>query len=223
MHQHDVTSERITFHHNAVAVVFTPLRMTWTTAGEVVSTLTTIVAKDDWTFASHLTVEDQFEGVIGYLKIIYHAPGPASPSLSHRSLQPMLSAAAQTNGTKTERPESPYPYVIPGTHISIVFAGFGSPLHMYTVVTIFLEAELFVSSQVSLRGPLALVGPLQPWKLSNVVFQVDTGSRLRWHDMMDAMEGLVDFVTKFGAFAFTFEIRYQWYRSLGFGQLRPKT
>ncbi|KAL8771468.1 MAG: hypothetical protein Q9209_003138 [Squamulea sp. 1 TL-2023] len=203
------------FRFGSVSVVFAPLRITWMDAGEVTDALEAIVVRAGWTYAAHITVVDKSVGRVGLLNFKYKGPGTPDEIAS--------SGQVFSNLVKRPRPSSPYPYVIPGSHISIICTAFGRNLHEMSVYTLLFEVEVFVKSMLQLKGPLALVGVLKPWKLGAVVLTVDPGERLRWFDLAVALEGLVDFISTFEAFAFDFEIRYQGYRSLGFGKLRPRS
>lgn len=52
-------------------------------AVEVVDTLEAIVENDNWTFASHVDIEDSLEGPVGSLQILHRPLGIASASLGH--------------------------------------------------------------------------------------------------------------------------------------------
>ena len=61
-----------TWHHGLVDVSFDPRGITWDAAGEVVDALERIIDHDKWTFASYVRVEDEREGLKGYLSITHH-------------------------------------------------------------------------------------------------------------------------------------------------------
>ncbi|KAL8786941.1 MAG: hypothetical protein Q9213_002483 [Squamulea squamosa] len=203
------------FRYESVSVVFMPRDITWMDAGEVIDALEALVSRGGWTYASHITIVDMKKGTLGYLNFKYKAPGTPDEIASSDH---MLS-----NLTSRPRPTSPYPYVIPGSHISIICATFGRHLHAQSVFALFFETELYIKAMLRVNGPLALIGGLKTWKLGDVVLTVDPGDKLRWFDLAVAVEGLVDFVSTFETFAFDFEIRYEGYRSLGFGKLRLKS
>ena len=211
----------------SVNVAFTPQKMTWMLAREVANALETIIANENWTWASDVAVADANEGVVGYLSITRRMQDMAASSLASDHSQPTQPASSTRNLTAsrvlTPRPVSPYPYVIPGSHISIICAAFGRTLPSQIVHAILLEAELFVSHNIMLEGPLAPVNNLARWSFGNVVIEVDPSEKLRWSDLATALEGVLDFVRTFDTFAFTFEIRYQGFRSLGFGRLGLKS
>lgn len=220
----------MSYRQGVVAVTFTPLRLSWVKAGIVIGTVETLVQHDNWTYATHIMVKDQHEGiVVGYVNIRYRAPDPRQIIGSESSVTPSSSTITHSNtNTNTtlstpNYPSSPYPYVIPNSHISLIFAAYGPQLSASTVFTIFLDAQIYISTKVRVLGPFALVDALQPWKLGNVVMELVPGRRLRWWDLMIAIEGLVDFVGSFGAFAFGFEIRWEGFRELGRGELRVET
>lgn len=200
--------------------------MTWMVAAEVIDALGAIVSNDRWTYASHVRVYDANEGTVGYLSIAYRAPGlaPSTPRLaSERSSSRPTGNSTRGNTTLTfPRPSSPYPYVIPGSPISVIFSHYRRALHADTVFNVLLAAQIFVVDKLSEHGPLAPVGQLEPWRLRNVVLEVVARSRMRWWDLAGALDGVTDFVSTFGAFAFSFEVRYEGYRELGVGQLRAE-
>ncbi|KAL8927709.1 MAG: hypothetical protein Q9208_002124 [Pyrenodesmia sp. 3 TL-2023] len=215
---------------NRVRVVFTPRRMTWTTAAKVIEALGDVITNENWTWTSHVTISDVYLGLIGNLGIQYRAPVPNPPSSDNGDTR--LSSPARENSTLlastlrntslTLRPESPYPYVIPGSHISIVCAGYGPALDAEAVFSVLFGAQMSVARKVKQFGPLATMDRVIPWRLGDVWLEVwpHAEARLRWCDLLTALEGVVDFVRTFETFAFTFDIRWQGYRSLGFGQLR---
>ncbi|KAL8681272.1 MAG: hypothetical protein Q9186_002583 [Xanthomendoza sp. 1 TL-2023] len=195
---------------NTVQVVLAPSRMTWRTSKKVVLT-------------------DMYLGRLGGMSIRYLSPGPRTGSSNDGASQLANSNSTVAlddlqNGTQqAARPSSPYPYVIPGTQISIYCAGYGRRLDPEAAFATLLDAEITVIESVQQRGPLALVDQVGPWKFGNVVLDVYPEDRLRWFDLMTALGGVVDFMSTFETFAFTFEIRWQGRRSLGVGHLRPKT
>lgn len=211
------------YNHSAVRVAFTPLKMTWKIAGKVVSALIAITNDDHWTYASHVTVSDVYDGRVGDLSIAYRPPREASASLQSTSDNGSLTTGAQQNGTLIERPESPHSHDIPGSHISLLCVGYGTTLNSGSVFALLLGAQIFMRRMVVLHGPLATVSYLAPFKLENVVLEVRPSNRLRWADLLIAVEGVADFVATWDTFAFTFDIRWQGVRSLGVGQLRPKS
>ena len=204
--------------------------MTWMVAREVADALEAIVASDRWTYASHVTVHDAKQGIVGYFSIAYRGLGlPTSMTAlaSNRNSSPQTSNGSRNRGNTTSitarpRPESPYPYVIPGSHISIVCSDFRRALPVDVVWTILVAAELFVIDRLQVLGPLAPVDRFAPLRQGNVVFEIVAGRRMRWWDLAIALEGLVDFVATFGVFAFSFEVRYEGFRELGVGQLRAE-
>lgn len=211
-----------------VAIAFTPLRLTWKTSKKVVDAVAAIVTNDDWTYASHIIVSDIYLGRVGDLSIRYRAPDPGPGSSNDTAFQPASSnssvaASGLQNETLAVRPSSPYPYTIPGTQITILCAGFGSALDPAAVLVILLDAEIAVSGMVMLYGPLALVDHVNPWRSGNVVLDVHPDARLRWFDLLTAIQGAGEFMSTFGSFAFTFEIRHQGRRSLGVGHFRLRT
>ncbi|KAL9044593.1 MAG: hypothetical protein Q9206_007379, partial [Seirophora lacunosa] len=128
------------------------------------------------------------------------------------------------NTPLTDRPEIPHPFLIPGSHISLVCTRYGQALDPETVFALLIAAQKSVSRRLKQIGPLATVDKLTPWKLNNVMFEIrlEPDGKLRWSDLVVASEGVVDFLIKFQTFEFTFEIRWEGSRSLGFGQLRGK-
>ena len=76
--------------HGTVQAAFHPVAMTWTTAVEVVDALETIMANDNWTWSSHVTVIDATlqQTTVGYLTISYRAPGTLSASRRNVDFQP---------------------------------------------------------------------------------------------------------------------------------------
>lgn len=197
-------------------------------AGDIIDSLEAIVANDDWTWASHVTVVNSTTRQIeGYLSITFRRPLVASAALGDEASQPSnnssVSADGWRNNTLKARPSDPYSYTIPETQISINFAGFGSTLNSDTVLSILAGAEIFVAGMVRRSGPLAPVDRLTRWKLDRVVFEIFPTDRLRWFDLLTALGGMLDFLETFGTFAFVFEINYQGYRSLGVGHMGPQT
>ena len=214
-----------------VAVSFTPLRMTWAVAMLVMENLEIIFENHDWTYASHVTIEDQYEGTIGYLSITYRVRGEVSRSSANENAQPPVSIngnnslilGLRRNDNLTERPESPHIQIISQSHISLTYAAYGNDLNSLSVFTIFTGAKLYVEDRIKHVGPLGLVNELHPWKVNDAEFTIHHADRLRWFDLLTALDGLIDFVNTFDTFAFAFQIRYQGGRLLGFGQLRPGT
>ncbi|KAL8762217.1 MAG: hypothetical protein Q9184_001734 [Pyrenodesmia sp. 2 TL-2023] len=206
--------------------------MTWTTAGKVIEALETVITNNNWTWASHVTISDIYLGLVGTVGIDYRAPGPNPPSSDNGDLHPSstasgnetLSVSTARNTSLTLRPESPYPYFIPGSHISIVCAGYGPVLDQEAVFSVLFAAQISVANSVKQLGPLATVERLIPWRLGDVWFEVwpKSNGQLRWYDLLTALGGVVDFVKTWETFAFTFEIRWEGYRSLGVGQIRGK-
>ncbi|KAL8909693.1 MAG: hypothetical protein Q9207_000002 [Kuettlingeria erythrocarpa] len=217
---------------NNVRVVFTPRSMTWTTAERVIDALETVITNQNWTWNSYVTISDIYVGLLGSVGIHYRAPGlnPLSsesndlPPTSPTSGNSTLSAGTPRNTTLRVRPESPYPYAIPGSQISILCAGYGPSLDQGTVFAILLAAHVSVSRRVKEFGPLATVDRVNPWKLDDVVLGIwpKPDGKLRWYDLLQALDAVTDFVTTFETFAFSFEIRWQGYRSLGIGQFQGK-
>lgn len=122
------------------------------------------------------------------------------------------------------RPESPYPLVIPGSAITVIFDKYGVMLRRSAVFAILVEARFFAGEGIISYGPLAPVGTiLKPWKQRDVVLEVTLSDRLTWFNLLTTVEGLLDFVSTFDTFAFSFEIRYLGSRSLGTGQLRMQS
>ncbi|KAG7004263.1 hypothetical protein G7Y79_00026g058470 [Physcia stellaris] len=109
------------------------------------------------------------------------------------------------------------------THISLTYAAYGDNLDSLSVFIVLNGAKLYVDDRVKHLGPVALVDELHPWKVSDAELTITPSDRLRWFDVLIALEGLMDFVDKFDTFAFAFQIRYQGGRLLGHGQLRPGT
>lgn len=228
-HVKSLSTDR-TARQNNVRVVFKPQRMTWKTAGKVIEALETVITNENWTWASHVTISDIYLGLVGFLGIQFRAPGPNPPSSANGDSQPSstasddetLSAGTPRNTSLTLRPENPYPYFIPGTHISILFTGYGPVLDQDAVFSVLLGAQMSVAQRVKQFGPLATVERLIPWRLGDVWFEVwpKSNGKLRWYDLLTALGGVVDFVKTWETFAFSFEIRWEGYRSLGIGQLR---
>ena len=214
-----------------VAVSFTPLRMTWAVAMLVMENLEIIFENHDWTYASHVTIEDQYEGTIGYVSIAYRVRGELSRSSANENAQPPVSVnnnnslplGLQRNDTLTERPESPHIQVIPKSHISLTYAAYGDNLNSLSVFTILTGAKLYVDDRIKHLGPLGLVNGLHPWLVNDAELTITPSDRLRWFDLLTVLDGLMDFVNTYDTFAFAFQIRYQGGRLLGFGQLRPGT
>ena len=219
------------YRYGKVAMSFTPLRMKWGVAVLVMDNLGIIFMNHDWTYASHITIEDQCEGTIGYVSIAYHVQGESSQSSAYGNPQlpvsinsnDSLPLCLRRNDTLTERPESPHVQVIPNSHISLTYAAYGDNLDSLSVFIILTGAKLYVDDRVKHLGPVALVDELHPWKISDAELTITPSDRLRWFDVLIALEGLMDFVDKFDTFAFAFQIRYQGGRLLGHGQLRPGT
>ncbi|KAL8955671.1 MAG: hypothetical protein Q9193_006562, partial [Seirophora villosa] len=209
-----------TFKRGVVRLLFTPISITWRDAGKVVDALEDIVATDHWTFASHVKVQERNVGVIGYLSIAYQASGTAS-SISASGNSSSTTASSQSNAALPPRPESPYVHVIPGTHISITCDGFGRPLNTEAAFAAFSDALMAVSFMVRQYGPLALTpGVLAPWRVRGVALDLYPQQRLRWFDLLIALEGLVEFIGTFRPFEFTFDIRWQGVRLLALGALK---
>lgn len=72
------------FRHGIVYLEFNPNGMTWEDAGEVTDALEGIIANDDWTWATHVTVSNtsatQIQ-TVGYLNWGYRTPGPGTAGL----------------------------------------------------------------------------------------------------------------------------------------------
>lgn len=208
------------FRHGVVRLLFTPIGITWMDAGKVVDALEAIVADDHWTFASHVKVEDRNVGITGYLTIGYQASGAAT-SISASGNSSSTTASSQPNAASRPRPESPYVHVIPGTHISFTCDGFGRALNTEAAFAAFSDALMAVSFMVRQYGPFALTpGDLAPWRVGGVVLDVYPAERLRWFDLLTALEGLVGFIGTFRPFEFTFDIRWQGVRLLALGALK---
>ncbi|KAI4096020.1 MAG: hypothetical protein LQ344_001254 [Seirophora lacunosa] len=218
---------------NNVRVTFAPQRMTWTTAEKVMDALETVIIDDNWTWASHVTISDVILGLIGGVNIQYRNPGGPNPTSSESGGGSQFSppsgnstflANRPQNTPLTDRPEIPHPFLIPGSHISLVCTRYGQALDPETVFALLIAAQKSVSRRLKQIGPLATVDNLTPWKLNNVMFEIrlEPDGKLRWSDLVVALEGVVDFLIKFQTFEFTFEIRWEGSRSLGFGQLRGK-
>ncbi|KAI4199012.1 MAG: hypothetical protein LQ346_002644 [Caloplaca aetnensis] len=217
---------------NNVRVIFTPRSMTWTIAAKVIDALESVITNDNWTWNSYVTISDIYVGLVGSVGIYYRAPGPNSlpsessdlPPTSPASGNSTLSAGTPRNTTLRVRPESPYPYAIPGSQISILCAGYGPTLDQDAVFAVLLAAHVSVSRRVKQFGPLATVDRVNPWKLGDVVLGIwpKPDGKLRWFDLLQALDAVTDFVTMFETFAFSFEIRWQGFRSLGIGQFKGK-
>ncbi|KAL8723790.1 MAG: hypothetical protein Q9181_007198 [Wetmoreana brouardii] len=217
--------------HGSVMLNFVPHQMTWKDTGKVIDALETIVAKDNWTFASHVSIEDQDKGVIGYLTWSYRAARLLSAAAtidesnlaSSASLNTTVTTSARSNGTLTIRPEDPHIHDIPGSHINLLCAGYGRALDTDSVFSVVAGAEMFVGGKIKQLGPLALVGEVNPFRCQGVDLVLYPSARLRWYDFLIALDGILDFVNQFGTFAFTFQVKWQGVRSLGYGQLTPAT
>ncbi|KAL9012211.1 MAG: hypothetical protein Q9173_003005, partial [Seirophora scorigena] len=218
---------------NNVRVTFAPQHMTWTTAGKVIDALETVITDDNWTWASHVTISDIYIGLVGGVNIQYRAPDGPNPTISNSgggshlsspSGNSTLLANPPQNTSLTVRPESPYPFVIPGSHISILCARYGQILDQETVFALLIAVQTSVNRRLKQLGPLVAVDEFIPWKLNDVVFEIrpKPDGKLRWFDLVVALEGVVDFLIRFETFEFTFEIQWEGFRSLGFGQLRAK-
>ena len=142
------------------------------------------------------------------------------PSPSSRNT---VNGIVKRDGALKIRPASPHAQDIPGSHVNLLCAGYGRSLNTDVVFGILAAAEIMVASRIKQRGPLALVDHFPPLKEQGVELELFPSDRLRWYDLLDALHGVVAFVDTWEAFAFTFEIRWQGYRSLGYGQLRPIT
>lgn len=227
----DIQAAERRYRHGKVAMSFMPLRMKWGVAVLVMKNLEIIFMNHDWTYASHITIEDQYEGTIGYVSIAYRVQGEPSQSSAYGNPQPPVSINSnnslplglQRNDTLTERPESPHIQIIPKSHISLTYAAYGNNLNSLSVFTILTGAKLYVEDRIKHLGPLGLVNELHPWKVSDAELTINPSDRLRWFDLLTVLDGLMEFVDKFDTFAFAFQIRYQGGRLLGFGQLRPGT
>ncbi|KAI4114090.1 MAG: hypothetical protein LQ345_005072 [Seirophora villosa] len=205
--------------------------MTWTTAEKVMDALETVIIDKNWTWASHVTISDIILGLIGGVNIQYRSPGGPNPTSSQSGggLQLSSSSGNSTflanrpqNTSLTDRPESPYLFVIPGSQISLVCTRYGQTLDPGSVFALLIAAQTSVSRRLKQLGRLATVDKLTPWELNNIVFEIrpEPDGELRWSDLGVALEGVVDFLIKFQTFEFTFEIRWEESRTLGFGQLR---
>lgn len=217
--------------HGTVFLNFVPVGINWKATGRVVDAFETLIATENWTFATAVTIEEQYRGVVGYLSLTYRAPGSLSnPSTINDSLlvhtptaNMSVSLNAISNGTIFERPTSPHSQDIPGSHVNLICAGYGRPLDHQSSFAALAAAQFFVGGMVKLRGPLALVDRIKPFKIVDVEFELYPSARLTWYDLLMALEGVVDFMEHYDTFAFTFEIRWKGVRSLGQGQLRLKT
>ena len=120
------------------------------------------------------------------------------------------------------RPESPHIAVIPGTHISVTFDHYGMTLVPESVVSCLFEARFIAGEKIITYGPWGHVHGLQPWGDGNVWMGVTPEERgLLWFDLATAIEGMMEFVAKFGTFEFNFEIRHQG-RPVGKGFIRKQ-
>lgn len=217
--------------HGTVFLNFVPVAINWKATGRVVDALETLVASENWTFATVVTIEEQYRGIVGYLTLTYRAPGSIpNPSTIDDSLlvhspnsNISIPLNATSNETMLERPTTPHSQDIPGSHVNLICAGYGRPLDHQSSFATLAAAQFFVGGMVKQRGPLALVDRIKPFKIVNVGFELYPSARLRWYDLLMALEGVVDFMEHYDTFAFTFEIRWQGVRSLGHGQLRPKS
>ncbi|KAI4177597.1 MAG: hypothetical protein LQ348_005789 [Seirophora lacunosa] len=208
------------FRRGVVRLLFTPIGITWKDAGKVVDALEAIVTNDHWTFASHVKVHDRNVGIIGYLTIGYQALGAAT-SISASSNSSSTTASSQASAAFPPRPESPYVHVVPGTHISITCDGFGRALNTEAAFAAFSDALIATSFMVRRHGPFALTpGVLAPWRVGGVALDVYPAERLRWFDLLIALEGLVEFIGTFRPFEFAFDIRWQGVRLLALGALK---
>ncbi|KAL8691561.1 MAG: hypothetical protein Q9218_003240 [Villophora microphyllina] len=195
--------------HGTVFLNFVPTTITWKDTGRVVDAFETIVAKDNWTFATHITIEEAGVGTVGTLSLTYRAPGTVSDSLlsiDESPLEPpassnstLAASAQQPNGNATVRPTSPHSQDIPGSHINILCAGYGSILDDTASFGVLGAAALFVSGKVKDRGPLALADQnIKPFRVLGVEFELYPSDRLRWYDLLMALDGVVDFVEQYG-------------------------
>ncbi|KAL9584242.1 MAG: hypothetical protein Q9212_002246 [Teloschistes hypoglaucus] len=217
--------------HGTVFLNFVPVAIQWKATGRVVDALETLVATENWTFATVVEIEEQYRGIIGYLTLTYRAPGSISnPSTINDSLlvhspngNISVPSNAVPNGTILVRPTSLHSQDISGSHVNLICTGYGRALDHDSSFAALAAAQFFVGGMVKQRGPLALVDRIKPFKIVDVEFELYPAVRLRWYDLLMALEGVVDFMEQYDTFAFTFEIRWQGVRSLGQGQLRPKT
>lgn len=227
----DGPAARRRYYCGSVAMEFTPLRMTWGLVVLVMENLELIFMNDDWTYASHITIEDQDEGTMGYVSITYRVRGEVSRLTAYENAQPPVSINGNNskpldwrrNETLTERPESPHIQVIPKSQISLTYAAYGDTLRSSSVSIIFAGLKLYVEERIQHIGPLGLVKELHPIKVEHAELIINPSDRLRWFDLLTVLDGLMDFVSTYGTFAFAFQIRYQGGRLLGHGQLRPGT
>lgn len=216
--------------HGTVFLNFAPTSITWKDTGRVVDALERLVATENWTFATVVNIQEQQVGTVGYLTLTYRAPGSVSdPSTIDDSLlvhspngNNSLSAKALSNRTISVRPTSPHSQDIAGSHINLICAGYGRPLDKRTSFAALAAAQFYVGGMVRRRGPLALVDQIKPFKILDVEFELYPSDRLRWYDLLIALDGVENFMEQYDTFAFTFEIRWQGVRSVGHGQLRPK-
>ena len=126
----------------------------------------------------------------------------------------------QTSLLAKPRPEDGHVLVLPNTHISLIFEKYGRNLLKNPAFTTLFQARFIAGEAVAIFGPLAKAEYLRPFKgMGLVTLEVEPSDRLTWYDLFAAIEGLVDFVSTFGAFEFEFEIRSRGVRSLGKGRL----
>ena len=221
-----------TYRRNNVALNIVPqAAMTLMIAGEVIDALEEIVSVLDWTYATHIAVVDAILGMLGYLDVSYRSPGLTSTSQIGGSLQAVETVNGSTsptvdsqqNNSLTTRPPSPYIYVIPGSAISIVFQNYGGTLRKFSILATLLKAQFSVIRQCVEVGLGAPVGEVEAWQRGAVDLEVTPSDGLSWSGLSVALLGLVDFMSMSGGFAFDFEIMFRGTRSLGTGQLRPKS
>lgn len=214
-----------------VRLTFVYLRMTLTMVGDVLDTLKQIVTTYDWTFATRVAIEDTNLGRIGIMYIWYYQESGSSVASSRVSAMQAtqvvngstsITSEASQNSSLTIRPLSPYPIVVPGSTISIICERFGRSLSIKMVAAMLVEAQSYVAAQMIDAGPLLPVRRQSMWQYEGVVLEMTPSNRLTWFDLMTALEGLLNFVSTFEAFEFSFEIRYQGFRSLGTGHLATK-
>ena len=118
------------------------------------------------------------------------------------------------------RPEDGHVLILPNSHISLIFDKYGQNLLRDPVFTTLFQARFIAGEGVAIFGPLAKAEYLRPFKgVGLVTLEVEPSDRLTWYDLFAAIEGLMDFVSTFGAFEFEFEIRSRGGSPLGKGRL----